>query len=75
MESNKSWQEILMKLHDLHETRKSMSYASIYHGVYEDIAIKLNTKLFELTGKNYVDFSYQDIEDATAEFKLLIEGK
>ena len=71
--SDKSWQEILIKLHDLHETRKSISYSSIYHGVYQDIAIKLNTELLNLTGKNYIDYSKTEIEEVAIEFELLLK--
>ena len=71
--SNMSWQEILVKLHELHEARKSMSNSSIYHGTYQATAIKLNTELYWLTNKNYIDFSQQDIDEAIVEFKMLKE--
>jgi len=50
-----------------------MSYQSIYHGVYQDMAIDLSTKLKELTGRDYVEFSDKEIKDARIEYALQLE--
>lgn len=50
------WRDALKKLHELHEMRKTMSFASVYHGTYEKMAIDLNRIIQDQTGKNYVDF-------------------
>jgi hypothetical protein len=49
------WKNIIKELDDLHEARKSMAYASIYHASYVDKAVELNTRLIALTGFSYVD--------------------
>lgn len=60
--------EILTKLHSLHEMRKEMTLHSMYHGCYVEKCVALNLKLKELTGKNYVDFSKKEIEKAIVEY-------
>lgn len=57
------WQLTLIKLKQLHDTRSEMSFRSLYHATYEAEAIKLNQSLFSATGKNYTDFTKQEIED------------
>jgi len=47
---------IIAKLNALHKTREQMQYASLYQFAYEAEAIRLNTRLKELTGKDYVNF-------------------
>lgn len=48
-------QDLICKLYSLHETRKEMSYHSIYHAEYEKQAIELNEKIFKEIGINYVE--------------------
>jgi hypothetical protein len=49
----KDYKQLIKELDNLHETRSQMSYCSIYHGQYIDIAIDLNAQLVELTGFDY----------------------
>lgn len=52
---------LLVALTVLHERRKEMSHASLYHGPYEEEAIKLNKQLKEISGKDYVDYTLPEI--------------
>lgn len=63
--------QIIVKMHKLHEVRMTMSYASIYHSVYENECIKLNSLLVKLCNKNYFELNEQDIRDAYAESELI----
>jgi hypothetical protein len=54
--------ELLVKLKNLHEMRKEMSFASIYHAHYEDMAIELNQKLRSISGKNYIDYTLKELD-------------
>lgn len=62
---------IVKELFHLHQVRKEMSYSSIYHGVYEGKCIALNQDLLSLTGKNYTEFSSEEIENMVIEAELL----
>ncbi len=53
--------EIIVKLYNLHELRKEMKPDSIYHGVYEERAIKLNQQLRSELGIDYVDLTQSQI--------------
>lgn len=64
---------ILVKLYNLHETRKSMAHHSIYHQQYVDKAIELNSELKALTGRDYTEFSRAEISDAIVEVGLQLE--
>lgn len=68
-----TYQQILAKLSNLHDTRKSMSYYSLYHAQYEKQAIELNAELKALTGRDYVQFTAQEIGDAHVEVALELE--
>jgi hypothetical protein len=65
-----TYRQILVRMHDLHEMRKSMSYSSLYHKTYEDQCIELNTQLNKLTGRTYIQFSQTEICDAIVEVGL-----
>lgn len=56
------WQEIVRQLYALHETRKQMARASIYHQTYIDEAVRLNTRLKKTLGKNYDELPKSIIE-------------
>lgn len=58
------WFELVAKLNRLHRVRKEMSYASIYHGSYENLCIEINQKLVELTGKNYSSYTMEERQRA-----------
>jgi hypothetical protein len=53
--------KLLVCLTVLHERRKEMSYASIYHAQYEEEAIKINKELRDISGKDYVDYTSSEI--------------
>ena len=63
--------QLVTKLHDLHETRMTMSHHSIYHGTYQAEAIELNTQLFDLTGRNYSDYLKHEVETMLFQSTLL----
>jgi hypothetical protein len=65
--------QLLVKLYELHETRKGMSEHSLYHGVYVEEAIKLNNALKKISGKNYSTYSKEQINNAIVENALLNE--
>jgi len=58
----------IMKLFNLHKTRREMSYASIYQNTYEKMAIELNKKVKDLSGREYIDFSSLEIEDILTKY-------
>jgi hypothetical protein len=53
--------KLLVCLTVLHERRKEMSHASLYHAQYEEEAIKLNKELIDISGKNYIDYTSSEI--------------
>jgi len=53
----------IVKLYKLHKNRIVMSFNSIYHGVYVEMAITLNKKIKDLSGRNYADFRLSEIEE------------
>ena len=63
--------ELLDKLYMIHETRKSMFVESVYHNIYLEQAVALNKELEALTGRNYTDYSVDEVKSAMAEVDLL----
>jgi hypothetical protein len=58
-----NWKEAITQLHGLHEVRRTMSYASVYHGPYVEQCVKLNSIIKKQTGRNYTSFSTKEIQE------------
>jgi hypothetical protein len=64
---------LLTQIFNLHQVRNQMMHASIYHGVYEDMVIGLNQKLRAISGKNYIDYTLQEIDLAQRVLDSIVE--
>jgi hypothetical protein len=68
-----SWRDILVKMHHLHKVRRSISHSSIYHQRYVDECIKLNEELVKLTGRNFIDYTIEEVDNAEIETIIGLE--
>lgn len=58
----RTYREIIKEIDDWHETRKTLSYHSIYHGTYLERVLRLNEELVTLTGFTYEEHKQKQRE-------------